>query len=76
MDKYFVETLLREACNPLLFHTVGECKWDAKTKMLIMPEDKDEFLPAGPHRHEALSLPISVMAFMMSSDVMKAAREY
>ena len=39
MDSNFVDTLLREACDPSLFHTAGECEWESKTKTLITPED-------------------------------------
>ena len=42
MDSDFVDTLLREACDPSLFHTAGDCEWDTETKTLITPEDREK----------------------------------
>jgi hypothetical protein len=40
MDKEFVHDLLKKSCDPSLFHTADQCEWDAKTRQLLMPEEK------------------------------------
>ena len=41
MDKTFVKELLKESCDPSLFHSVPQCTWDKKTRVLTTPEDKE-----------------------------------
>ena len=41
MDAAFVKELLRESCDPSLFHTLPQCTWDKETRVLTTPEDQE-----------------------------------
>ena len=38
----FVENLLQASCDPSLFHSAVQCKWDKEKKELITPGNKKE----------------------------------
>lgn len=40
MDKAFVKELLKESCDPSLFHSAAQCTWDKDKRILITPDDK------------------------------------
>ena len=40
MDKAFVKELLKESCDPALFHLAAQCDWDKDKRILLTPEDK------------------------------------
>ena len=41
MDKVFVKELLKESCDPSLFHSAAQCTWDKDKCILSTPEDKE-----------------------------------
>ena len=40
MDTAFVKELLKESCDPSLFHSAAQCTWDKDKRILITPDDK------------------------------------